>query len=105
METNRLTNLHHNGKSIVNIGGMTIKNQIIGIMEGRQGVITSDSLIPLFLEYNNGKESLLAFLKGEFRYTMPMSRITPFKYDPSSGEEVEWEKLRIAVNFEMKNNN
>lgn len=83
METNRLTNLHHNGKSIVNIGGMTIKKQIIGIMEGRQGVITSDSLIPLFLEYNNGKESLLAFLEGE---------------------EVEWEKLRIAVNFEMKNN-
>lgn len=104
METNRLTNLHHNGKPIVNIGGMAIKNQIIGVMEGREGVITSDSLMPLFLGYNNGKESLLAFLKGEFWYTLPMSRIIPFKYDPSTGEEVEWEKLRIAVNFEIKNN-
>ena len=103
MGNNRLTNLHHNGKPVVYIGNMAVKNQIIGVMDGERGVITSESLIPLFLNYNEGDKSILAFLNGEFWYTRPMVDIIPFKYDPATGEEIDWEHLKIAVSRELKN--
>ena len=93
MENNRLTNLRHGGKPVVYIGNMAVKNQIIGIMEGERGVITTESLIPLFLGYSEGDKSILAFLNGEFRYTKPIADIIPFKYD----------HLKIAVSRELKN--
>lgn len=103
MEENRLKKLHHTGKPYISIGGVILNNQFIGVMQTNGRLITTEGLIPLFLGYSEGEKSLLAFLRGEFWYTMPMSRIIPFPHDPQTGMEIEWDRIRVAVENELKN--
>lgn len=75
--------------------GITIPNNCVGIHDGN--FLFVSEIEPLFRQYNNGMANMEIFLKGEFNYVRPNSRITTFLYDPFTGRKIDWDNIRKAV--------
>ena len=91
-----LRKMSHN--KVVTINGRWIKNRIIADFEG--ALITVVTLEDLFHRYGNDNRTngMSVFLNGEFQYRAPNADITPFHYDPFTGEKIDWDEIKSVYN-------
>lgn len=75
--------------------GIIIPNDCVGTHDGN--FLFVSEIEPLFRQYSNGMENMEIFLKREFIYVRPNSRITTFLYDPFTGRKIDWDNIRKAV--------
>ena len=75
-----------------NINGRSFKNHCCAIYEDK--FIFLDELKSLFLEFHCGEEDFKTFIEGRFAYVLPNADITPFQYDPFTGEKIDWLTIR-----------
>lgn len=64
-------------------------------LDKRRGrLIMGHDLWSFFSQYNKAEEAFTAFINDNFVWRAPNADMVKFKYDPFSGEKIDWEMIK-----------
>ena len=75
---------------------MWIKNRVVCCHHGDHEThfITTKDLLAFFNGYGSSKQGLTAFVSGQFVWRAPNASMTRFKFDPFTGERIDWDAIK-----------
>ena len=80
-----------------NGNNVAIPNQIIGYFHDRNHAyhhyITIEHLMSFFKQWHLGEETLKKFLMKKHCSNMPIPSCVMFKYDPLTGQKIDWKLI------------
>lgn len=75
---------------------MWLKNRVVAVHNGQHqsNFIRTKDLWDFFKGYGNSEKGLTAFVNGNFIWRAPNASMTRFKFDPFTGERIDWDAIK-----------
>ena len=77
-----------------------LPEQIVGFFHSNQWnthhYVTVEELRSFFERWNEGLEGLKALLAGQRPWREPNQSFLKFEYDPTTGQKIDWNRIRNA---------
>lgn len=75
---------------------MWLKNRVVAVHNGQHqsNFIRTKDLWDFFKGYGNSEQGLTAFVNGQFIWREPNISMTRFKFDPFTGERIDWDTIK-----------
>ena len=75
--------------------GRVITDNCVAIY--KEGFVHVSGIPKLFNQFNEGEKNMKLFLNGEFAWVAPNADITPFQFDPFTGEKIDWDWIKSVL--------